>query len=654
MFTVYADDVCIYSDVSPSVNYKVNNPTLNLADSAAGSFECTIPPGNAGYDKIDRFRTDIIVYEDKVDDDHIYWTGRVIKDEYDFWNNRKIYAEGALAFLNDTIQPPKEFLVENTTVRDFLETIINVHNSKVDTKRQFEIGTVTMNENIHRYTNYDSTLECINEKLVKNLGGHIRVRYQNGGRLIDYLKDYPDAVDQPIMFGKNLLDFSKTIDLTDLATVIIPRGARLEESKIENLDDYVTIESVNDGKNYIESEEAIKTFGRVEQVVDWDDVNEPEILLTKATEYLNDLQFNKLVLEIKAVDLKYLNPNIEKIHLLDQVECVSIPHGMNYKLFPVTKMTIHLDQPSQNTYTLGSDESMSLTAATKEISLEFDELPSESSILSSARKNAIKMLTGYNGEASYVVFVEDKEHPGHIVELAIMNNPTDDTSTAKWVWNQNGLGYLTRTDVTEEWGSKSTQTPVAITMDGSIVADYVTAGVMSGDRVRGGEFIVGGSGFGKDGKIYIKNTSDQNIATLDKDGLVFYSNDRTSWFSPNGVNETDVDGTGKNMTCLIRANGTYPFRVDTTGRVYAKRLFTEAIPTTDNNWCALLGDSLLCHTNIGYGYSSNAYSMKNFDLYLFFDIIINAMDKAGVFADAGVSVPGNPIDVIDISGIVNN
>lgn len=281
MFTVYADDICIYSDVSPSDKYKVINPTLTLADSAAGSFECTIPPGNAGYDKIDLFRTDIIVYEDKVDKDHIYWTGRVIKDEYDFYNKRKIYCEGALAFLNDTTQPPKEFLVENTNVRSFLEELIRVHNSKVDSKRKFEVGIVTMENYIHRYTNYDTTLSCINEKLVNNIGGHIRVRYQNGGRFIDYLKDYPDAVDQPIMFGKNLLDFSKTIDLTDIATVIIPRGARLDDQKNENLDEYVTIESVNNGKNYIESDEAVASFGRIETVVDWSDVNEPGILLTK-------------------------------------------------------------------------------------------------------------------------------------------------------------------------------------------------------------------------------------------------------------------------------------------------------------------------------------------------------------------------------------
>ena len=43
---------------------------------------------------------------------------------------------------------------------------------------------------------------------------------------------------QTIRFGENLLDFTKNKDLTDLATVIIPRGAKVEKDSDEEGIDY--------------------------------------------------------------------------------------------------------------------------------------------------------------------------------------------------------------------------------------------------------------------------------------------------------------------------------------------------------------------------------------------------------------------------------
>lgn len=39
---------------------------------------------------------------------------------------------------------------------------------------------------------------------------------------------------QIIRFGDNLLDFTKNWDLTDLATVLIPRGATIEQESTED------------------------------------------------------------------------------------------------------------------------------------------------------------------------------------------------------------------------------------------------------------------------------------------------------------------------------------------------------------------------------------------------------------------------------------
>ena len=66
--------------------------------------------------------------------------------------------KGNLPISNDSIQRPAEY--HNMTVRGYLETLIEIHNSQVDESRQFEVGIVTVtdtNDSLYRYTNYNST-----------------------------------------------------------------------------------------------------------------------------------------------------------------------------------------------------------------------------------------------------------------------------------------------------------------------------------------------------------------------------------------------------------------------------------------------------------------------------------------------------------------
>ena len=242
MYSIYADDVCIYNDVSPLESLSLISPELDLADSSAGTLSFTVPPINVGYDLIQRMTTDITVYKH----DDIIWTGRVLSESEDFYKCRSVQCEGALAFLNDSRQPQAEF--HNITVENFLSTLISVHNSKVPPNRRFEIGTVTVtdsNNSLYRYTNYETTWDCIKDKLLDRLGGHLIVRYLGGIVYLDYLSDYNNTNDQAIVFGENLMDFTKNWDMTDFATVILPLGKRLDTSPIEALEAYLTVENFN-------------------------------------------------------------------------------------------------------------------------------------------------------------------------------------------------------------------------------------------------------------------------------------------------------------------------------------------------------------------------------------------------------------------------
>lgn len=339
-------------------------------------------------------------------------------------------------------------------------------------QKSFKVGTVTVvdsNDSLYRYTNYETTLKCISDKLVNRLGGHIRIRKVNGIKYIDYLADYEGQSDQTIEFGKNLLDFSQTIDVSDIATAVIPLGEKLEESTIEALEERLTIESVNNGCDFVYSPSAVNNYGWIYKTVTFDSVTVPSNLKRKGEEYLSSVQFENLVLECTAVDLNNLDVDIQRINILDMVKVISKPHGLN-RLFPVTKLKLSLDNPEKDQITLGSEGAKtSLTGASasnnSSIMDAIESIPSESNILKEAQDNASALITA----ATH----------GHVVTTAneqlIMDTDDVETALKVWRWNLNGLGYSKN-------GYNGDYT-AAITMDGQIVGDRLVAGSVSTEKL---------------------------------------------------------------------------------------------------------------------------------------------------------------------------
>lgn len=470
MYSIYADGICIYNDVFSLDDMKVVNPKLTMEDSAAGSLELTLPHTNKAYNTIVRMVTDISV---KKHGEEI-WSGRVLSENKDFWNNRVLYCEGELAFFNDSVQPPAEYA--GKSIREYLEQLIAVHNSQVGANRQFAIGAVTVvDENFPTYyTNYEKTMALINA-LVETYGGHIRIRKVDGIRYVDYLKEFPDTCSQVIQFGSNLIDFVRNWDSTEYATAIVPLGNRLDESPIEALDAYLTVESVNDGSLYVQSDEAVQKYGWIVKTVNWDDVSDPEVLLEKAKEYLADLQFDNLELELSALDLHYLDVNTEAVKLLDEIRVISRPHGLD-RMFPVTKLEIPLDHPENTQFKMGDSVQVSLTSVNNQtnsdVLAKIENLPKAHSILKEAKENATEIMK--MATTGYITITQDE----YGSETLYISNVRDYTKADKlWKWNMNGLGYSN--DGGKTFG-------LAITMDGSIVADYVNTGILNADVIRAG------------------------------------------------------------------------------------------------------------------------------------------------------------------------
>lgn len=566
MYSIYANDLLIYSDVTPAEEVKVLSPKLSLQDSAAGSLTMSLPPCNVGYSEniVKRLVTDIIV---KCDNEEI-WRGRIIQEEYDFWKNRKLTCEGELAFLIDTIQPPHKYDSSSTTIFSFLKSLLTIHNANVTDDRKFEIGEVTVNDgdqledddSIYRYTNYETTLQCINEKLLDRLGGHLRVRHitRNGKdvRLLDYIDDDTIGVNpQIIRFGQNLTDFIKSYDVTEFSTVVIPRGDRLDDDEVtsddgpvDGLETYLTVkrlgakyETINGVRQlwhankslYVENPTAISAYGRIETVIDFQNVTVADNLYTKAVKYLKDEQFDNMILEIKAIDLHYLTNSETRIKMLDKLRCISEPHGMDH-MFPITKMDISLDKPDDSVYTLGTDVQLSLTQANAKINsgmaAKIEEIPSKSNILKDAQENAFKILTGQNG--GYVRFIKNDNDV--ITDIVISDGVDDEHSVRKWVFNTGGLGHVIK-DTQPYTGSQRYKnewltTNVAMTMNGAIVADRITSGALFADRIKGGSLVIGDVQYGNEwrtGSITVTNrdASSGNTSTkvkIDRTGIAIY------------------------------------------------------------------------------------------------------------------------------------
>lgn len=453
--------------------YTVSDAVAKLQLNDSGTFECDVPVINPEYGNI---KNRISMIQVLKDDKEIFY-GEVRESEKDFYGTKQVYAVGELAFLFDSIQP--QAVYHDMTSRQLLETWLNIHNSQVEDKKKFYVGMVTIhdsNDSMYRFTNHETTLDCIREKLCDSLGGYLRIRKADGKRYLDMvsLQEYGKVCEQPIEFGDNLLDYSENVSASDLYTCVIPKGARLEESPIEGLEAYVDITSVNDGKDYLYSEDAVAIYGWNRCVVSWDDVTEPENLKKKGEEWLKDNQYEAMVLELTAADLSLLDADIESFELGDTVPVYSKPHGMD-RTFPVQKLELHLQDPSSDKLQLGNTMKLSYTEQNKgnlsAVNQQLENTRQTTAWLQSAIDNATAMMTGSKGGYKVSEYDED----GRWLRDLYMNAPSKEEATQVMQINMNGIGF-SRDGFDGPYKN-------AWTIDGVLLGEFIKVGSVSAEKL---------------------------------------------------------------------------------------------------------------------------------------------------------------------------
>lgn len=224
MYSILADGELLWR--SDFEGHEVLNPQWDIELNKAGSLTFDMPEYHPFYNKLSKLKTTTDLY----DGGELIWRGRVLQDDVTFDKMKSVYCEGALSFLNDSIVRPYE---QKSSVEDYFRFLIAQHNSQVEKDRQFRLGQCTVvdpnNYIVRSNTNYPTTLQEMQDKLLDLMGGYLTVTLEDGEMVLNYLEKSGDVADQAIVFGENLLDITQYIDASEVFTVIVPIGASYEE-----------------------------------------------------------------------------------------------------------------------------------------------------------------------------------------------------------------------------------------------------------------------------------------------------------------------------------------------------------------------------------------------------------------------------------------
>jgi len=359
MYTIRANGYILYD---PRVEeLAVLSAVLEEEDNAASSFTFSLEPDHPLINQLQKLVTEIEVFDGTAR----IFGGRIIDINNDIDNVKMFECESELTYLADSVVRPYSWGANSAPEDDFgveayLTMLIDRHNEQVGPDKQFEIGEVTVvdpnNLIVRASSGYPSTLDEVLSKLPTLLGGHIIVRKSAGVRYIDYLEDSPYISDQTIELGENMLDLMRFSRGSDIATAVIPLGANVSDEEGDN-QTRITIETVNDGLDYLADEDARIALGlesHIFRTVTHDNITTPAQLKTAGLRDLAAMVNPLDSIELRAVDLKKLGLAADSFRFLEYVKVKSDKHGIDGTLL-VTKMTTDLLNPGANSITVGSD-----------------------------------------------------------------------------------------------------------------------------------------------------------------------------------------------------------------------------------------------------------------------------------------------------------
>ena len=349
MYKITCDDYILHDGRLDEL--QVIGAKCDLELNKTGSLTFQIAPTHPYYDKIKKHTSVITLLQD----DKIIFRGRVLNDELNFYNIKNVECEGELSYLLDTIQRYKEYHLEGSSdeniIKTYFKTLIDNHNEQVNGSKSFLVGVVDItdpNNYLYKVSNYENTLNTINDKLIGTYGGYLRIRHSGGLRYLDYVKEL-GTCKQKIEFGENLIDMTRHIKGEQIFTALIPLGAKVGTDSEKRLDIKSIKDATTDGivktNDYIYDFNAVNRWGWLWTTNTWDDVTKASNLYSKAKEMLKEIVNETLTIELTAIDLNLVNVDIDRIELGDKIQCVSAPHNID-EIMLVESISIDIENPA--------------------------------------------------------------------------------------------------------------------------------------------------------------------------------------------------------------------------------------------------------------------------------------------------------------------
>ena len=275
-----------------------------------------------------------------------------------------------------------------------------------------------------------------------------------------------------IRYRKNLTGLRLVTDLSNVATKIMPTGLREDGQTLLKLPE-----------KYVESPLIGNYVNAKTTRIHYSDI--------KISEEMSESQALEA---LRNTAKQEFENGIDKPQVTATVEFVPLQDTEEYKGFSVLEK-VYIGDTVQIFH-----EDLKLELKTKVISYEFDALSKRykkvilgnvnpkygdtqrqyvkqqakqtTTALEQAIINATQLITGNSG--GYVV-LHPSEKPQ---EIFIMDTPDMNSAQRVWRWNLSGLGY----------SSTGVNGPfeLAMTMDGAIVADFITAGTINGALIKAG------------------------------------------------------------------------------------------------------------------------------------------------------------------------
>lgn len=391
-------------------------PSCEIVDArnAISSCDFTIYPNNDGYESLNVYTTKVLVYNTKKQ--RYDFVGRIIQITPCMDSDGSVYktvvCESRLGYLCDTIQPYAETRQyegdENRNgLQEFIDVLLSNHNAQVDAEHKIYRGNVSVityenSEGVYKGLNYETTWECITSKIVDVFGGEIQLRETDGILYLDYAEELGLTRSTTIELGKNMESVQRSIDCTSIITRLIPLGAKLTEQIVDGdgnvtekeSEKRLTIESVNDGVQYVESEEAVALYGHIYRTVVFDDVTDASNLKSKGISYLAE---NNTLMEsntIASLDLSMLGIDVDDFRVYDKYPCRNAFVGL-YATLEIVKKTTDVIEPYSSTFEMGSS-AVSMAESILDMSSVFKDIPGEI-------KTAIDTAISNNNNTVYTI-----------------------------------------------------------------------------------------------------------------------------------------------------------------------------------------------------------------------------------------------------------